>query len=444
MKDMWNPVLEAMPLEDLRFFQLTKFREQCIYAYMHSPFYKGKFTEAGLRLKDLDQIDTLVKVDQIPVSSKEEYINAQKGEKNFPYGALLAVPIEQISAFHQTSGTSGFPLRWGDSWADWEWYADIWATILYARGLRNHDRVYIAFPYNLFMAFWGGHYGAEKIGAEVIPGGTTSTEQRIRDIADLRCTALMCTPSYALSMAEAARQVGIDLRATAVSKIFCTGEPGASVRLTKKRIEDSWNAQVFDHAGATETPLWSFQCKEQQGLHINEAHYLVEILHPETFEPVGEGETGTVVATNFVRKGMPVIRYDLKDLVKLSADKCRCGRTWRITEGGIIGRRDELTKVRGVLFSPKNVDKAIMGISELNGEFETIITREKEYDNVLVRAEVFKEYKNAKEEIAHNLARGLRSTTTLRCNIEIVSSGTLPRHETKAKRFKDLRGHLHQ
>ncbi|NLL57126.1 MAG: phenylacetate--CoA ligase [Firmicutes bacterium] len=437
--NVWNPVLETMPPEDLRRYQLIKFKEQCIYAFKNSPYYMRKFTEAGLKLKDLENIKTMDDVLKIPISSKKEFAAAQEGKEPFPYGELLAVPIERISEYHQTSGTTGTPLRWGDTWADWEWYADIWATILYSRGLRAKDRLYIAFPYHIYIAFWGGHYGAEKIGAEVIPGGSTGTEERIREIVELRCTALMCTPSYALHMVNIAKQMDIDLRKTAVSKLFCTGEPGASIISTKQRIEEAWGAKVFDHVGATEAPLWSFQCEEQRGLHLNEAHYLVEILNPETLTPVAEGETGTVVVTNFARKGMPTIRYDLKDLIKISSEKCPCGRTWRMSEGGVAGRRDEMSKVRGVLFSPKNVEKAVMSIPELNGEFKIIITREKDYDSVMVKAEAFKDYENIRAELAERLSKELRNTTTLRCDVEILPSGTLPRHEAKAKRLEDLR-----
>lgn len=441
MNGFWNPILETMPLEDLQCYQLFKFKEICIYAYNNSIFYRQKFTEAGLKLKDLEDIKTKNDVFKIPITTKNDLILAQKGKEPFPYGELLAVPLEQITEYHQTSGTTGTPLRWGDTWADWEWYADAWATNLYFRGLRKYDRVYIAFPYHVSIAFWGGHYGTEKIGAEVIPGGSTSTEQRIREIADLRCTALMCTPSYALNMAEVAKQVGIDLRKTSVDKIICTGEFGASISSTKKRIEESWNAKVYDHAGATEAPQWSFQCMERRGFHINEAHYLVEVLNPESFEPISHGETGTVVVTNLIRRGIPAIRYDLKDLVKLSSlnGGCPCGRTWRITEGGLLGRRDELTKVRGILFSPKNVEEVISKTLELSGDFEIILTRENDYDDVLIKAEVLPQYKGLINDIETRLIRELRNATALRCDVEIVPFNTLPRYETKAKKFKDLR-----
>lgn len=437
--NLWNPILEKMPLEDLRRFQIHKFREMCIYVYNHSAYYKRRFTEAGLALKDLENIKSITDAARIPISAKSDFVSAQNGKEPFPYGEMLTVPIEQITEYHQTSGTTGSPMRWGDTWADWEWFSDAWATSLYSRGLRNHDRVYIAFPYHIYIAFWGGHYGVEKIGAEVIPGGSTGTEQRVREICDLRCTAVMCTPSYALQMVEAAKQIGLDLRNSHVKKLFCTGEPGASVASTKQRIEDAWGAKVYDHAGATESPLWAFQCGEQKGLHVNEAHYLVEILDPETFEPAAEGQVGTVVVSNLIRKGMPTIRYDLKDLVKVSAEKCSCGRTWRMFEGGILGRRDELTKVKGVLFSPKNVEQAVSSIKMLNGEFETIVSRTNDYDNVLVKAEISAEYVDKKDEIKILLERELRNTTTLRCDVELLEPNTLPRYETKAKRFRDLR-----
>jgi phenylacetate-CoA ligase len=437
--NIWNPFLETLPLKQMRELQFKRFKTIFKYAYDNSPFYRKKYQEAGI---NIDSIKTPVDVRLIPFTAKEEFRDAQEGKEPFPYGEVLAVPIEEVTNYHQTTGTTGKPVRFADAWSDWEFYAENWAMMMYSRGLRKSDRVYVPFPYHLFIAFWGGHYGAEKLGAEVVPGGQTSTEQRVREMKELQCTAIMCTPTYALRLAEIAEKTGINPRTDIpVRMIFCAGEPGASIPATKRRIEEVWNAKVYDHCGATEAPLWAFECEAQQGLQLNEPNYLVEILNPSTFQPAAPGEIGTAVVTNLNRLAMPSIRFDLKDLTRLSAsgEPCPCGRTWRKIEGGIIGRRDDVTKVRGVLFSPTSVEQVVRDMPELSDEFEVVVTREDDYDRILVMVEVVNEHAARREEIAQKLIRELRNGTQLRCEVEIRDFGTLPRYEMKSKRFKDLR-----
>lgn len=437
--NIWNPFLETLPLEKLQDLQFKRFKRIFKHAYDNSPFYRKKYRDANV---SIDTLQTIEDVQKIPLLAKDDFREGQVGVEPFPYGGLLAVPMEEVTEYHQTTGTSGKPVRFGDTWADWEVYVESWAMMMYSRGLRKSDRVYIPFPYHLFIAFWGGHYGVEKLGAEVVAGGQTSTEQRVREMQELRCTATMCTPTYALRMAEIATKIGIDpQKDIPVRMIFCAGEPGASVPATKKRIEDAWNAKVYDHCGATEAPLWAFECEAQQGLHLNEPNVLTEILNPHTFEPALPGEIGTVVVTNLGRYAMPSIRFDLKDMAKLSVsqDICACGRTWRKIDGGIIGRRDDVSKIRGVLFSPTSVEQVVRDMSRLGDEFEITVTRENDYDRIVVAVEVIPEYVNQSDEIAQALMRELRNGTQLRCEVEIREFGSLPRYEVKSKRFKDLR-----
>jgi len=437
--NIWNPFLETLPLDMLQELQFRRFKKIFKHAYHNSPFYRRKCDQASI---NIDSIKTPADIRLIPLTAKDDFRDAQGGREPFPYGEVLAVPIEEVTSYHQTTGTTGEPVRFADTWADWEMYAENWAMMMCSRGLRKSDRVYVPFPYHLFIAFWGGHYGAEKLGAEVVPGGQTSTEQRVREMKELQCTAMMCTPTYALRLAEVSQKIGINPRTEIpIRMIFCAGEPGASIPATKKRIEESWDAKVYDHCGATEAPLWAFECEAQQGLHLNEPNYLVEILNPSTFEPVPAGDIGTAVVTNLNRLAIPSIRFDLKDLTRLSVstEPCPCGRTWRKIEGGVIGRRDEITKIRGVLFSPTSVEQVVRDLPELSDEFEVIITKEAGYDRILVAVEVLKEHASRRDELAQKLIRELRNGTQLRCEVEIRDFGTLPRYETKSKRFRDLR-----
>ncbi len=438
-ENMWNPVLERLPLEMLRDLQFSRLKKILFHAYKHSPFYRKLYAKAGIAPEDIRSLDDLK---HIPMVTKDDFREGQEGKAPFPYGEMLAVPIEEVTSYHQTTGTTGPPVRFADTWSDWESYAENWAMMMYSRGLRRNDRVYIPFPYHLFIAFWGGHYGVEKIGAEVVAGGQTTTEQRVREMKDLRCTATMCTPTYALRMAEVALEIGIDPRKDIpVKMIFCAGEAGASIPATKKRIEEAWEAKVYDHCGATEAPLWAFECAAQNGLHLNEPSVLVEILDPQSLVPVAPGEIGTVVVTNLNRYAMPSIRFDLKDLAMLwpTEEPCACGRTWRRIKSGILGRRDEITKIRGVLFSPGSVEQVVRAIPQLGDEYEIEITKEGNYERIVVRAEVLPEYESRRSDLCSELARELQNGTHLRCEAEILKFGTLKRYEVKSKRLKDLR-----
>ena len=259
-----------------------------------------------------------------------------------------------MTACRQTSGTTGQPVYQPDTWQDWEWWAECWSFILWAQGYRQADRVFIPFGYNVFVAFWAGHYAAEKIGCEVVPGGVLDTQARILKIQELRATALMGTPTYILGMADIAKnKMGIDPSELSIQKITCAGEPGASIPGTKERMEAAWGAKVYDHAGATEIGAWSYECKAQPGgLHVNEALFLVEIEDVDTGELIDEpGRQGKMIITALDRIAQPCIRFDAKDIIEWATDPCPCGRTFRLIKGGVKGRADDITKVKGVLLS---------------------------------------------------------------------------------------------
>jgi len=252
----WNPILETLPREKIQALQLKKFRRILEWAYHNSPFYRKLYQDAGLEPRDIKTFDDIQKVPKIEKSMMRE---VQQREP-FPYGDMLTVPREQVTAFRQTSGTTGTPVYQACTWQDWEWWAESWCYILYAQGYRDTDRVFIPFGYNIFVAFWAGHYGAEKIGCEVVPGGVLDTQARILKMQELGCTAFMATPTYVLGMADTARnRLSIDpVRDLAIEKITVAGEPGGSIPTTKKRMEEAWGAKVYDHVGITEVGSWSY------------------------------------------------------------------------------------------------------------------------------------------------------------------------------------------
>jgi phenylacetate-CoA ligase len=239
-------------------------------------FYREKFDQAGI---DPAEIDSFEDVRKVPTTAKVELRGAQQTEP-FPYGEVLAADPTAVTEYHQTSGTTGEPVRQADSWRDWEWWGDCWATVLWAQGIRPDDRVFFPFSYNVFVAFWAAHYACERIGAEAVPGGNLSSAQRVRKMDELDVTAFMSTPTYALRLAEVAEEEGFDPSALAIERIVCAGEPGASVPGTKQRLEERWDARVFDHAGATESGAWGFSAEstDELGLYLNEASFLIEVL----------------------------------------------------------------------------------------------------------------------------------------------------------------------
>jgi phenylacetate-CoA ligase len=437
----WNPILEAMPREKLREYQFKKFKQIFTWAYEKSAMYRRLYDEAGIRPEDLRSWEDIRRV---PLAEKEHYRQAQAKEP-WPYGESLCVPLPEVTEFHQTSGTTGQPVYQPDTWEDWEWCTECWAYILWAMGFRREDRVFIPFVYNVFIAYWQGHYASEKIGCEVIPGGGMGTEERLLKMKELRPTAFMATPTYALNMAAVCRdKLGIDPRSLGIKKIVCAGEPGASIPATKRRLEEAWGAKVYDHAGGTELGPWGFECVAQPGgLHVNEGFFLAEILDLETGEPIEEpGKLGKLVLTSFDRKAQPCVRYDTKDLI-MWGEPCECGRTFRVAKGGVHGRIDHIVKVKGVLFSPVSVEEVVRATPELGDEYELVVSRRGEVDDILLRAEL-KPGLSAESvtELVERLGRELWHKTNLHIRVELCPFGTLPRYEGKAKRFKDLR-HTH-
>jgi phenylacetate-CoA ligase len=302
--------------------------------------------------------------------------------------------------------------------------------------------VFFPFSYNVFVAFWAAHYACERIGAEVVPGGNLSSAQRVRKMDELDVTAFMSTPTYVLRLAEVAREEGLDPAETAVETIVCAGEPGASVPGTKQRMEELWGADVYDHAGATETGAWGYSCTgDSIGMHANEARFLVEVLDGEG-EPVEPGETGELVVTPLDRTAQPYVRFRLHDEVELAEPgHCDCGRTSRFFPGGVLGRTDELTKVNGVLLAPTAIEDVIRRSGLVSDEYRVVISahESKDLDVVTVVAERAPEADADDETVVEALREALKATTNLTCRIELCDYETLERFQLKADRFTDER-----
>jgi len=339
-QEYWNPLLETLPQERIRRLQFKKFKRIFQWAYDHSKFHRALYEKAGIKPADIRSFDDIRHVPKVEKAMMQDI----QRKPPFPYGDALCVPLEEVTIFHQTSGTTGQPIYQPDTWADWEWFGESWAFILWAQGYRPTDRVFIPFGYNVFVAFWAGHYAAEKLGCEVVPGGVLDTKARVLKIQELEPTAMMGTPTYMLSMAATARdKLGIDPSTLSIEKITCAGEPGASIPSTKKRMEEAWGAKVYDHAGATEIGAWSYECTAQPGgMHVNEAFFLVEIEDVDTGAIIDEpGKRGKMIITALDRQAQPCVRFDSKDIIEWASETCPCGPEFQSDPrgGGWPGRR---------------------------------------------------------------------------------------------------------
>jgi len=435
----WNPILETMSPDRLRALQLKKFRNMLQWAYAKSSFHRRLYDKAGFKPGDVKSYEDVTRVPKVD----KALMQTIQHKEPFPYGDALCVPLDQVTEFHQTSGTTGQPVYQPDTWQDWDWFSESWAFVMYAQGFRRTDRIFIPFGYNIFIAFWAGHYAAEKIGCEVVPGGVLDTKARILKMQELKVTAMMATPTYVLGMAEVARR---DLklepaRDLDIRRILCAGEPGASIAATKRRMENAWGAKVYDHAGATEIGAWGYECEAQPGgIHVNEALFLPEIEDILTGENITEpGRSGKLIITALDRQAQPCIRFDSKDVVEWAPEPCPCGRTFRLMRGGVIGKVDDITKVKGVLLAPSAIESVVRSFPELSDEFEVIVSKRGDMDEIALRIELLPEAEEAEEDIATRLAVQLRLKTNLRYNLEFCQYQSLPRYPVKAKRFKDRR-----
>ncbi len=436
----WNPVLETMDREELLNLQLFKFKRIFKWAYENSKFHRQLYDQHGVAP---DDIRSLADIRKVPKVEKSMMRDIQRKDP-FPYGDALCVPLDDVTAFRQTSGTTGQPVYQADTWQDWEWWSESWAYILWAQGYRPKDRVFIPFGYNIFVAFWAGHYAAEKLGCEVVPGGVLDTQARILKIQELKATAMMATPTYVLGMADTAKQkMNIDPSELGIQKITCAGEPGASIPSTKQRMETAWNASVYDHAGATEIGAWSFECQAQPGgMHVNDALFLVEIEDVDTGEIIEEpGRRGKMIITALDRFAQPCVRFDAKDIIEWDSAACSCGRSFRLIKGGVVGRADDITKVKGVLLAPSAIEEVVRSIDGLGDEYEVIVDKLGDMDRIKLKVELIPGQEDRAKAVEDQLKDRLRLKTNLGYRIEFYDYGRLPRYDVKAKRFKDLRKH---
>jgi phenylacetate-CoA ligase len=351
-----------------------------------------------------------------------------------PYGTNLTYPLDCYTRYCQTSGTGGRPMRWLDTNESWNWIGQCWGKIFGAAGVTVDDRLLFAFSFGPFLGFWGAFDSSVAHRFLSIPAGGMSTTARLKMIFDNRVTVVLCTPTYALRMAEVARQEGLDLAGSSVRALIVAGEPGGSIPETKQAIESVWGARMFDHSGMTEIGPMSFECREAPGgIHVIESEYIAEVIDPQTGREVADGQVGELVVTNLGRWGSPLIRYRTNDQVRLTRGTCACGRTFARLEGGIVGRVDEMFIIRGNNVFPTAVEAVLRRFPEIV-EFRVHIIESGTLTHIHLEIEPAAEMPDA-AGLCERVGRTLAETFPFKAELRAVAPGSLPRFEMKAKRF---------
>ncbi len=420
----YNHAIETLDENSLRELQSEKLRA-LMKEISANEFYREK-----LRGVDFDAIKSTDDLRAIPFTTKTEMVEEQLSHP--PYGRLLTYPLSRYLYFHQTSGTTGNPLKCLDTRESWEWWKKCWGYVYRGAGVTEDDAVFCAFSFGPYLSHWAGISGAWHVGAMSIAGGGMNSEQRLQTILDNRATVLVCTPTYALHLAEVARLRRIDLRSSAIRIGIFAGEPGASLPNVRRAIEEAWGARVFDHAGATEAGAWAYDCEaEDTAMHLNEAEFIFEVIDSETGSAMAEGELGELVITSLGRAAMPALRYRTGDTVRMTRGPCACGRTFARIPGGVLGRADDMMIVRGVNIYPAAIDDLMRGLSSV-AEYEVHIRRVAGLDDLLIKIETTDAA--SFDEAERAVLKEFRNRFNVRVSLERAEG--LPRYEFKARRYK--------
>jgi len=429
--EYWNKEMELKTRKEIDDLQSKRLRALVKYCYDKVPFYNKKFKEANLRP---DDIKTKADIVKIPITKKQSL------RDNYPFG-MFAVPLRDIIRIHASSGTTGKPTVVGYTVNDIAMWTELMARVLTAPGIKRGDIVQNAYGYGLFTGGLGFHYGAEKIGATVIPISGGNTDRQILIMQDFQTTVLTCTPSYSLYIAEFMKQMNVKLDSLKLRIGMFGAEPWSESLRTK--IEDALQIKAVDIYGLSEIcgPGVSVECPEQAGLHIWEDHFIPELINPETQEPVGEGEQGTLVFTTLTKEGIPLLRYITNDISTLNYEKCNCGRC-HVRMKKVIGRSDDMLIVRGVNVFPSEVEYQLMKIEGVSENYQIILERDI-LDSLTIKVELTPEAFSDKigniQAFKSKIEQHLENSLQVHTNVEFVEPGRIERSVGKAKRVVDLR-----
>jgi phenylacetate-CoA ligase len=430
---LWNDEFETLPREAIESLQLKRLQQTVQRVFATVPFYRESFLKAGVtpdRIKSLDDLRRL------PFTLKQDM------RDNYPYG-LFAVPLDQIVRIHASSGTTGKPTVVGYTRRDIDIWSELMARSFVAAGAHRGDVIHNAYGYGLFTGGLGAHYGAEKLGASVIPMSGGNTKRQIMIMQDFGSTVLTCTPSYSLYLAEAAAEEGIDFRQLKLRVGIFGAEPWSeSIR---REIEEKLNIKAIDIYGLSEIlgPGVAIECIEaQNGLHIWEDHFIPEIINPDTGEVLPLGERGELVLTTITKEGIPMIRYRTRDITRLIPEACICGRT-HVRLERMSGRSDDMLIIRGVNVFPSQIESVLIGIDGVEPHYQLIIDRDENLDTLEVQVEVneqtFSDEIKVLQDLSGRIRKEIKDLLAITCKVRLVEPKTITRSEGKAIRVRDNR-----
>ena len=416
--DRWQR--QQLSREALRAWQLERLNKLLIEVIPHNKFYVEKLGKLVKPMTSLDQLADL------PFTFKDELVTAPAAGE---FAANLTYPLDRYVRYHHTSGTRGRPMPVLDTAEDWQWWVETWQYILDAAEVRSDDRAIMAFSFGPFIGFWSASDACIARGLMVIPTGGMSSRGRLEMMRSCQATILFCTPSYALHLAEVAHDNQIDPRSLCIRHVIVAGEPGGSVPSTRQRIEQAFDANVIDHAGASEVGPWGYS-RDERGLHVIESEFIAEFLSVATGEPAVEGELSELVLTSLGRRGSPLLRYRTGDLVRPQFNASSDSRFVLLT-GGVLGRADNMLVVRGVNVFPSSIEHILRAFPEVV-EFRVTASKSSAMDSLAVEVE---------DRLAQpeRIARELQLRLGLKIEVQLVPLGTLPRFEGKGQRFVDRR-----
>ena len=428
----WNPKIECMPKEDLKSLQYRELKQLVNNLYSFNKFYHDRMKAANVHP---DDVNSLADITKLPFMYKQDL------RDNYPTH-MFSVPNRDVVRYHVSSGTTGKPTLVGYTRNDLEYWTEALARSLTSVGIGSDDTMQISYGYGLFTGGLGLHYGAEKVGATVLPTGTGSTKRQIELIQDLEVTAIACTPSYLIHMGDVAKEMGVDFRRdTKLRKAVLGAEPWSESM--RQHIEESMGIRAYDIYGTSEQagPMFT-ECEERHGIHIAGDIMYVEILDPDTGESLEPGQKGEMVVTMLKKEAMPMIRYKVRDITSIIDEDCPCGRTSpKISR--ITGRSDDMLIIRGINVFPSQIEYTLLQIPEVGESYMIYVTREGALDNIRLQVELKPEAFSDKVEDMNRLRAYIESQLKLYLNIavevELKAPGELPRFEGKAKRVIDTR-----
>ncbi len=433
---IWNREMECMPRRRLEELQLERLRALVDYCYRNVEFYHRRLSEAGVTA---DKIKTLSDIQYIPYTTKDDL------RDNYPFG-MFSVPINDIVRIHASSGTTGNPTVVGYTREDMENWSEQVARIVVAAGASEESIVQICFGYGMFTGALGLHYGLEKIGAAVVPTSSGNTQKQLKFMRDFGTNTIVATPSYCMYLAETAREMSGEYPMDMYKlKLGLLGSEGCTPEM-REQIEQRWGNGFFvtDNYGMSELngPGLSGECVERCGMHINEDHFLCEVIDPDTLEVTDRGETGELVVTALTKRGIPMLRYRTKDITKLDYEPCRCGRTTARMHK-IIGRSDDMLIIRGVNVFPSQVESALIGINEISPHYQLVVRRKNYIDTLEVRVELIDgsllERYAELEALQRRIHDRIKTILGIEIEVSLVEPKSIERFTGKAQRVVDLR-----